>query len=75
VVVKLRNVDLRTRGDHRVEKHGKDNPQNGKQGLHIINGKFSHSLLSRRAAFLSTFQSGSRFYSKRVIDVETFSFR
>ena len=70
--MKLRNVHLRTRWGHRVEKHGKNNPQNENQGPHITNGKFPHSLLLQRVAFLLTLQSGGRFYSKRVIDVETF---
>lgn len=64
MVVKLRDVNLRVRGDHRVEKPGKDKPQDGKLTLHISNGKFSHSLLLRRAPFCS----------KHVIDAETFSF-
>jgi hypothetical protein len=45
VVVKLRNVDLRRRRDHRGAKPGKDKPRYGKQWLHISNGKFPHSLL------------------------------
>ena len=36
--MKLRNVDLRGRRNHRIQEHGKDKPQNEKQGLHITKG-------------------------------------
>jgi hypothetical protein len=33
--MKLRDVDLRDRRDHRVEEHGNDKPNNREQELHI----------------------------------------
>jgi len=47
--MKLCNVDLRGRQNHRIEEHGDDKPQNEKQGLHITNGnsrtRFYHDAL------------------------------
>ena len=54
--MKLRNIDLCGRRNHRLEEHGKDKAQNGQKGLHAVSSKFPARLFTGCDAFRSRAQ-------------------